>query len=99
MNRGYRVVYGSVNAKRETDKFLKRLPRDMQQHLYNAMKGLGTNPRPQQARQLSIEVDVFGHAARYRLRVGEYRVLYDVDDQAKTVVILAVRRRSEKTYH
>ena len=34
--------------------------------------------------------------ARYRLRVGPYRVLYDADDQRKKVVILKLAKRDEQ---
>lgn len=99
MNGGYEVRYGTAAIQRETGRFLKRLPRDTQQRIYDAMKVLGGNPRPQQSKHLSAAVALYGYVARYRLRVRDYRVLYDVDDAAKRVVILAVRRRSEKTYH
>lgn len=99
MSGGYEVRYGSPAVQRETEKLLKRLARDMQQRIYDAMKGLGADPHPQQSKHLSAAVAVYGYAARYRLRVGDYRVLYDVDDTARRVVVLAVRRRSEKTYH
>lgn len=98
MSEAYAVGYGSTAVQRDTDKFLKRLPRDMQQRIYDAIKGLGADPHPQQSKHLSAAVEVYGYTARYRLRVGEYRVLYDVDDAVRRVVILAVRRRSEKTY-
>jgi mRNA-degrading endonuclease RelE of RelBE toxin-antitoxin system len=34
----------------------------------------------------------------WRLRVGEFRVVYLVDDAARLVVVLKVARRSESTY-
>ncbi len=99
MSREYRVVFGSSRIEKEIVKFLERLPRSYQQKLHDAMAALGNDPWPQQAKGLSVKVEVFSHTARYRLRVGDYRILYDVDDEAGTVVIVAVRRRSEKTYH
>jgi len=35
--------------------------------------------------------------AQYRLRIGDYRVLYDVDDERRIVWILALRKRGERT--
>ncbi|MBE9515167.1 MAG: type II toxin-antitoxin system RelE/ParE family toxin, partial [Chloroflexi bacterium] len=35
----------------------------------------------------------------YRIRVGNYRVVYDVYDSDNLVLILQVARRSETTYH
>lgn len=36
--------------------------------------------------------------ASYRYRVGDFRILFDIDDEAKRIEILAIRRRSESTY-
>ena len=37
--------------------------------------------------------------AEYRLRVGPYRVLYDIDDQQKKVILLKLAKRDEQTYN
>ena len=34
----------------------------------------------------------------WRLRIGELRVIYLIDDTARLVVVLKVARRSESTY-
>ena len=34
----------------------------------------------------------------YRLRVGDWRILYEIDDERRLVSISRVIRRSEKTY-
>jgi len=36
--------------------------------------------------------------ARYRYRIGDYRVLFDIDDEAKVIDILDIRKRDERTY-
>jgi mRNA interferase RelE/StbE len=33
--------------------------------------------------------------AQYRIRVGDYRILYDVDESAKAVVILRIGHRRD----
>lgn len=38
------------------------------------------------------------HAYEYRLRVGNFRVLFDVRDEVKIVDVQEVRRRNEQTY-
>lgn len=95
---GYRVVFASARAEKDIAKFLGRLPGGLPQQLYDAMKTLGRDPRPPQTIHLSGRIEIYGHAAQYRLRFGDYRILYDIDDRSRTVVVLAVRRRSEKTY-
>ena len=37
--------------------------------------------------------------AEYRLRVGPYRVLYDIDAQQKKVILLKLAKRDEQTYN
>lgn len=39
-----------------------------------------------------------GHEIAYRLRVGRYRVLFDLDDGVRILVIQQVKRRDERTY-
>ena len=38
------------------------------------------------------------HAYQYRLRVGQYRVFFDVDSDVKIVAIEEVKKRDERTY-
>ena len=99
MNGGYTVQFGTLRIEKEIAKLVGKLPQGFQQRIYDAMKGLGADPRPSQAKHLVAPLQVYGFTATHRLRVGDYRILYDVDDAARRVVILAVRRRSEKTYH
>jgi mRNA interferase RelE/StbE len=54
------------------------------------IEALKENPRPHGIVQLEPNV--------YRLRIGEYRVIYKVFDREQLVIIGRVARRSEKTY-
>ncbi|MFQ6014256.1 MAG: type II toxin-antitoxin system RelE/ParE family toxin [Anaerolineae bacterium] len=40
----------------------------------------------------------YQYVAHCRLRVGDYRVFYDIDDENKVVLLLAIERRRERTY-
>lgn len=53
---------------------------------------LAENPRPRGVRKIR------GTEHCYRLRVGPYRVIYDVLDARQLVVVLGVGRRTESTY-
>ena len=59
---------------------------------------LGDNPRPQgkRSKKLTGELIVSRFVAEYRLRVGPYRVLYDIDDQRKKVVLLKLASVTNK---
>ncbi|MBI4311817.1 MAG: type II toxin-antitoxin system RelE/ParE family toxin [Chloroflexi bacterium] len=36
--------------------------------------------------------------AQYRYRVGDFRLLFDINDREQSVVLLDIRRRNERTY-
>ena len=81
-------------------KELSRLGRPDLLRIKEAIDSLSENPRPQgkkiKALRPPIHISLF--VAQYRIRVGNYRVLYDIDDTMHRVILLAIRRRSEKTY-
>jgi mRNA interferase RelE/StbE len=82
--------YRLLLADRRVQKDLDRLDKPVLERLWKAVQMLKRNPRPPSARKLR-------HPAigEYRLRVGDWRVIYDVDEEAKTVVILRVMHRRE----
>jgi mRNA interferase RelE/StbE len=54
-----------------------------------AVEGLAENPVPPDSRKLA------GSERNYRVRVGDYRIIYAVDHAEKVVVIQHVRHRRE----
>ncbi|MBI4218769.1 MAG: type II toxin-antitoxin system RelE/ParE family toxin [Chloroflexi bacterium] len=71
---------------------LRRLSRDLQMRIASPIESLAENPRPNGARKLR------GEQRTWRIRIGPYRVIYDIHDDPALVVILKVARRSESTY-
>jgi mRNA interferase RelE/StbE len=57
--------------------------------IFKAVEDLAENPFPNQPRKLR------GGEYFYRIRVGDYRVIYQVDSGAKIVTIYYVRHRKE----
>jgi mRNA interferase RelE/StbE len=70
---------------------LRRLPPGDAARLRGPILALAVEPRPAGAVKLA-DTDF------WRLRVGELRVIYLIDDAARQVVVLKVARRSESTY-
>ena len=68
------------------------MPQDVQVRLETPILALAQVPRPSGVRKLR------GEERTWRIRVGPYRVVYDIDDDQEVVVILRVTRRSETTY-
>ncbi|MBI4312814.1 MAG: type II toxin-antitoxin system RelE/ParE family toxin [Chloroflexi bacterium] len=83
----YRVEIGRV-AQRD----LRRLPSEVQDRLAAPILALAENPRPPGTSKLR------GEERTWRIRVGPYRVVYDIYDERSLVVILKVARRNEATY-
>ena len=70
---------------------LRRLPPGDAARLRGPILALAIDPRPQGAAKLA-------GTDFWRLRVGDLRIVYLIDDSASLVVILRVARRSERTY-
>ena len=71
---------------------LRRLTRQVQGILEGPIQALSESPRPAGVRKLR------GQDRTWRIRVGPYRVVFDIDDDLQLVVVLRVARRSESTY-
>lgn len=65
-----------------------RLPGEMQRRVLTALVALEDDPRPAHARVLAGELQGLS-----RIRVGEYRIVYQVDDAAAIVNVLRIRPR------
>ena len=67
---------------------ISKLPKEYARLVGQHIDGLQENPRPSDAKKLRAE-------AAYSLRVGVYRILYDVDDAGHTVIVYRVKHRRE----
>ncbi len=75
----------TTRAERE----LRRLDRQVKNRLTQAIMALGDEPRPAGCLRVRSEPGV------WRIRVGDWRVGYRVDDAAQEVVVIRVGHRSE----
>ncbi len=73
-------------------------PKKFQDEIIEETLGLSSNPRPYGNPKIKPPLIVYSYVAQYRLRVGHYRVLYDIDDKKRIVWILASRKSNERTY-
>jgi len=67
---------------------LRRLPRKLEENAKRRIVALAETPRPSWAKSLQ-------GSRLLRFRVGDYRVLFDVDDNERTVALVAVEHRSK----
>ena len=77
-----------VHLKRSAEKELADLPREVHQRIIKRLLTLKANPRSPGAKKL-------GNGEKYRIRVGDYRVLYIIDDALQKIEMSAVGHRRE----
>jgi mRNA interferase RelE/StbE len=80
----YRVL-----LERAAEKDLRRLSAEIHDSIILAIRALATNPRPPGCRKLS------GSKSDWRIRIGDYRVVYEIADTIRIVRVNRVRHRRE----
>lgn len=68
---------------------LKAFSREILRRISRKIDSLADNPRPPGVEKLS------GGENSYRVRAGDYRILYDIRDEVLLVIIVRVRHRRE----
>lgn len=68
---------------------VKTLPRLARDRVLEAIQDLAEEPRPRNSKKLS------GEQTAWRIRVGAYRVIYDVADSELTVTVVRAAHRRE----
>ncbi len=82
----YAVRLRSSRVRRE----LEALKQEDRKRIVEHLNKLVEEPRPQGSVKLEDSI--------YRIRVGDFRIFYLVDDEERRVEVGAVRRRQETTY-
>ena len=79
----------SIYFKPSVQKDFRRLPASMARRLTQRIKKLTHEPFPSDAQKLS------GAERLYRIRIGNYRAIYEVDKDAREITIHYVRHRRD----
>lgn len=93
--------FPTVSIEKKFHAFLATLPRKIQESILAEVAALAKNPFPYGQKnflKLKPSVAIYRFTAQYRIRVGDFRVLYDVNVERHIVWLLAIRRRNEQTY-
>ena len=78
-----------VYLERSAERDLKRLSKEDFTRIVSHIKPLAENPRPAGCRKIA------GSSNDWRIRVGYYRIIYEIDEKTKTIKIMRVRHRKE----
>lgn len=79
----YRVI-----VRQSVSKDLKKIPKKDVKRILAAIRTLAETPRPPQSKKLSGQ-------ERYRLRQGNYRILYSIKDERLVVCVVKVGNRRD----
>ncbi len=71
------------------EKDLKDLPKQVVEKIIPAVMALANNPRPSGCKKLK------GSKYNYRIRIGDYRVIYEIEDAILRVSVLAASHRKD----
>ncbi len=71
------------------EKDLARLAAEVRNRVVTAIQALAHNPRPPGGRKLA------GGEGDWRIRVGDYRIVYEIGDEVRIVRVNRVRHRRE----
>ncbi len=79
----------TVEVAPAADRQIRKLDRETQRRVLTSLEKLGQEPRPQGSVKLQAVEDL------YRVRVGDYRIIYEIFDRHLLVLVLKVGHRSE----
>lgn len=76
-----------VEVQKSAQKILRRLPRDLLNRLASEIEGLAFEPRPAGCKKLA------GFHDHYRVRVGDWRIIYTIQDDVLIVLVVEIAPR------
>lgn len=79
----------SIEFSKRASKQFKTLPMLVQERLIPQINALAETPRPPNVKKLA------GEENQYRIRVGDYRIIYQIQDESLLVMVLKIGHRSE----
>ncbi len=80
----YRITLAPAAARQ-----LRKFDPQVRRRIQAALELLSSNPRPPAATQL------VGGAGEWRIRTGDYRIVYEIEDEQLLVLVLRMGHRRE----
>lgn len=78
-----------IEIARAAAKIFEELPRHTKMLIQKKIDALATNPRPSGCEKLS------GEEGLYRIRSGDYRVIYQIEDRVLYILVVKIGHRRE----
>ncbi len=78
----------AVSIRRSAQSELEAISSPFHKKIEERMLSLGNSPRPAGCKMLK------GSEKSWRIRIGDYRLVYEIDDRASTVTVIKIAHRS-----
>jgi mRNA interferase RelE/StbE len=78
----------AVSIRRSAQRELEAIPSPFHENITDKMLSLGATPRPPGCKILQ-------GSDKWRIRIGNYRLIYEIDDSAQAVIVLKIAHRSD----
>jgi mRNA interferase RelE/StbE len=82
-----------LHLKPSAEKDLRKLPKNIVQRVLQVLEALPADPFPHQHSKLS------GTERLYRIRLGDYRIVYEVDEEALEITVHTIGQRQGAYRH
>jgi len=79
----------NIEWKNSATKELTSIPKEYSAKIFNDITELKENPRPDGCRKLT------GSDNLYRIKINQYRVVYSIDDDVLTILIIRIAHRKD----
>jgi mRNA interferase RelE/StbE len=79
----------NIEIKPSAQKALAKIPQPQRGRIAKRIDRLATEPRPKDSKKLSTEDSL------YRVRVGDYRIIYQVEDDVLLVLVVGIGSRGD----
>ncbi len=80
----YKIVFSKA-----VEKDIRGIPHHILDTIFSEIKTLSADPRPKGVKKLK------GYNHIYRIRIGNYRVVYSIEDKILTIEIVKIAHRKE----
>jgi mRNA interferase RelE/StbE len=77
-----------ISIQRRAQKELSKLPLGAYEPVREAIRALAHNPRPIGCQKLTAR-------AGWRIKIGDFRVIYEIDDKEQTILVLHIGHRRD----
>jgi len=79
----------TIQLKKSALKDLYKLPKEVSRQIAQAINDLGQTPRPHGCKKLK------GLENLYRIRIGDYRIVYQMNDKILLILVVLIGNRKE----